>query len=55
MVSGTTSSYEAIVDTRTDQRNFTEQEKSAIGLSSSGVQNRTQVIYDENVCLNHNC
>lgn len=47
LVRGTTSSYEAIVDTRNDQRNFVEQEKSAIGLSSSGVQNRAQVVNEQ--------
>ena len=43
LVTGTTSSYEAIVDTRSDQRNSTQQEKLAVGVSSSGAQNRAQV------------
>jgi hypothetical protein len=40
LVAGSTSSYEAIVDTRSDQRNFAQQDKPAISGSSSSAQIR---------------
>jgi hypothetical protein len=40
LVAGSTSSYEAIVDTRSDQRNFAQQDKPAVSVSSSSAQNR---------------